>query len=941
MAGTDAPQTIFIAHDRRDAALARALAEAITAVGGTPWLDAIDLQPGDVRADGILEGLRGAGLVAVLITRSWTDGKGWYAPEQVDRAIDHMRRFGGGRVVPLLYGGVSDDALPYGLFRVQPLPVPPDGWRDAAATLARLVGQREVVIEAAPNAVPPEHIEPLRRWLTDIASRFDDVPSLLPGGPARRLSTLYVRLDQRAIDAAERHRLSQERIASGAQTLDALIRRAPGKRWTLQGDPGAGKTTYLRHLAMDRAEEALTELDAGGLGPARIPIFAPLAVLDLDDTRPIDVAVADHRAHAALPADKDALMAALSWAVAAGRALLLLDGFDEIRPASVEAVRQRIVSVAGASGDSTVVVSSRRFGYERPNDAFIELELLPLDRARKATLLKHWGMPAARIAEVMAQLAARPALEDMAGNPFVLTLMALLALETPTDQRVSLPTRRVALYQRVLDLLIAGRLNAQAIGSAAGRTGRVQLADVDTAILREGLAELALSLLQDHAGPWRRDELEAHQSRVRPLAKLMGRVECLSDALAADTGLLVAMDGARQTWRWRHRSLLECLAAEAIDGRGPKGPQSFAVRLAGGRWYKPWTWGEKAEVGRWAEVYCHLAGMRQSAEAAVAFLDAIRPHHPELAVRALLGLDELPIDRLFIELGESEPLAVVRRLVTVVDIRDERVRILLRIVRDDGAADALRQLAAAALLAEDAVHGLKTVVADPAMARRLGVPAEPWVRVPAGEFMMGDCQEPQRRHWVRGFEMGATPVTQALYAIVTGENPSHYDVDWRRPVETVSWGDAVHFCEALAAVQERDVRLPTEAEWEYACRAGTVTGFWSGDYESALDAVGWYHRNSHCTQNVLLKPANPWGIYDLHGNVWEWCLDSPDRHWLSPVGALQAPLVNPTFGPERVLRGGSWYSPPHGCRSASRNGRPAKYKGHAVGFRLVRVSALE
>lgn len=173
----------------------------------------------------------------------------------------------------------------------------------------------------------------------------------------------------------------------------------------------------------------------------------------------------------------------------------------------------------------------------------------------------------------------------------------------------------------------------------------------------------------------------------------------------------------------------------------------------------------------------------------------------------------------------------------------------------------------------------------------------------------------------RDYSMGRFPVTQAQYEAVMGVNPSHFKGDPRLPVETVSWDDAQEFCKKLSASSGMVVRLPLEAEWEHACRAGSTTVYCNGDTEADLDRVGWYYKNSdNKTHPVGQKQPNAWGLYDMHGNVWEWCADRHD-----------------SSGAARMLCGGSWVSNPGGCRSVFRD---FFYPGDQIGnfgFRVVSV----
>ena len=206
------------------------------------------------------------------------------------------------------------------------------------------------------------------------------------------------------------------------------------------------------------------------------------------------------------------------------------------------------------------------------------------------------------------------------------------------------------------------------------------------------------------------------------------------------------------------------------------------------------------------------------------------------------------------------------------------------------------------------------------------------VLIPAGKFLMGE-EGPQKREVTisKPFYMGMTEVTQAQYEAVMGKNPSNFK-GGTYPVETVSWNDATEFCKKLSEKTQQAVRLPTEAEWEYACRAGSKTGFSFGDAESALGDYAWYHGNSGGTTHpVGQKKPNAWGLYDMHGNVWEWCAD-----WYGDYakGAATNPS-GPASGSFRVLRSGGWNDGLNNCRSALRGSYTPGDRDYYFGFRVV------
>jgi formylglycine-generating enzyme required for sulfatase activity len=186
------------------------------------------------------------------------------------------------------------------------------------------------------------------------------------------------------------------------------------------------------------------------------------------------------------------------------------------------------------------------------------------------------------------------------------------------------------------------------------------------------------------------------------------------------------------------------------------------------------------------------------------------------------------------------------------------------------------------------------------------------------------------------YYIGKHEVTQEQYAAVMGTNPSQFKGP-SLPVETVSWDDATEFCkkasEKTSEKTSQAMRLPTEAEWEYACRAGTETTYNTGDSDADLDKAAWYGGNSkNTTHPVGQKTANAWGVHDMHGNVWEWCQDYWQEQY-KPEAAVD-PQGSPQ-GQYRVLRGGAWDIDPRYCRSAIRDWRSPGYRFILIGFRVV------
>jgi formylglycine-generating enzyme required for sulfatase activity len=227
---------------------------------------------------------------------------------------------------------------------------------------------------------------------------------------------------------------------------------------------------------------------------------------------------------------------------------------------------------------------------------------------------------------------------------------------------------------------------------------------------------------------------------------------------------------------------------------------------------------------------------------------------------------------------------------------------------------------------------------DAQRTRALAELRNSFVQISAGELMMGsenDSSDEKPVHRVRishPFEMGKYEVTQAQWEAVTGINRSRFK-GANLPVTNISWHDVQEFIKKLNVRNHGYIyRLPTEAEWEYACRAGST-----GEYSGNLDAMAWYHNNSGGTTHpVGTKQPNAWGLYDMHGNVAEWCQDRYSIDYYSQSPSVDP--IGPSTGSDRVIREGDCLSGALRCRSAARNGfLPDKRGLNFVGFRLVRT----
>ena len=363
------------------------------------------------------------------------------------------------------------------------------------------------------------------------------------------------------------------------------------------------------------------------------------------------------------------------------------------------------------------------------------------------------------------------------------------------------------------------------------------------------------------------------------------------------------------------------------------------------------TWPERAEsaLRDRSVLLDEMKRLRSVLGASALELQGVQSAFDAAAARMSLGDEELDAGR------------VVEALTSFDAAREELSGIRMRAVEgllvrartfDDEGKPAAAALALDELLALDPDHlagrQLRSKIAAYRMTNSIGMEL---VFIPPGEFNMGSPRDEggrdddEGRHRVRiaaGLYMGATEVTQAQWRAVMEDNPSRWPGD-DLPVEQVAWEEVLEFCRKLSDKEGRHYRLPTEEEWEYACRAGATTPFsfgetisteqanFDGDYAYGSGSKGIFRSE---TVPVRSFPPNAWGLSDMHGNVWEWCPDSRKDYPPSPVrvSADNAPIEG------RVLRGGSWRSRPRFCRAANRVRDLEASRLNNVGFRVVMES---
>ena len=803
------------------------------------------------------------------------------------------------------------------------------------------------------------------------------IPYFRERGAQAILDRVYVRLELQSTPMGRRGCV--ERLAGQAVTLKDLLSFEPKDcaedipepleavceitgRWVVLGDPGSGKTTLLRHLAWELAQDAEASW---------VPLYASLPVVVREHA---DILERQERSLRRIHPAKG-LSQILDREAREGRLLVLLDGLDEVPGEDREEVDQLLRGLAHRWPRTPLVVATRPIGYRPPDSGFREVEVLPLDRERRVELLARWFAgdrlePDWERGREEARKLEGP-LWEISGNPLYLTLIALLLQDGREPAR-----HRAQLYDQVFDLLLEGRHRVP--------SEPMPLRKATEAALRY----LALGMTKDNrdAEPIATIEDRLYDEMADPIRNRLERrwrrgMRDFLDALAERSAIIGPHDGEHADWRFWHRSFREALAAQALHGqilrRGGQlaGAQATATEkeaegmaLCAGH-----AQAVAGDESRWAEPYALLAG---------------RLTEPDRLVRALMGANRrLGLRALATAHGVSSE--TLREVLELTDKVAEREKVYEQ--TPDLVGDPERALSLLERLAGETTNGNDLFFIDRAIARvglkhvklksrverlqtglydHLPDPdkalfsrvetrdgwVDLWAAIPAGTFQMGsptgegrDDEHPQHLVRIRQpFHMAVTPVTNDQFR---NFDPSYRPEPWpgvptealgRFPAVNVTWHESMSFCRWLSARGNLPawVRLPTEAEWEYACRARTTTRYWAGDTEKALGKVGWYDDNSGSRAHAVgEKPANPWGLYDMHGNVLEWCGDLYGPYAEGEQANPTGPVDGGTGGTSRVLRGGCWWYGAEGARSANRCRDDPSNRDDDFGFRVVRPAA--
>ena len=595
------------------------------------------------------------------------------------------------------------------------------------------------------------------------------------------------------------------------------------------------------------------------------------------------------------------------------------------------------------------LVTCRFQGYFREGvplgPKFVEFHVRPLDNEQVDRFVRDWfGAAYGKLlgsgtrAEARAQtdsnelleILARPAhqtghIRELCTNPLLLTILCIVFHEER-----ELPTGRAELYAHCVRVLLEywrrdlyesdlgtklKPYNAEAAQAVLARVAWWMHQEQDRTSAH--LAELA-------------EEAEKELAQVAPSSGLGSDGRAFLERMRDEAGIL-AMEGEGRCG-FLHLSFQEYLAAEHATREGLA--KALASRAA-----ESW-WREAALLSlRRSRPFCE-SFFREMLKAGIA------ENHPDLAERCLaeaLYFVPGPFLNILKQSRKKQRVAAVLRLLRDrADGLPELEKISRRLAESEDRET--RGFAREILIRRGVEPAAETPEEEVSVDKKSGIA---FVAIPAGEFKMGSDQigeEGKPIHLVRisnRFLQGKYPVTNSQYRQFLDDTASsvkqpEFWSDRRfnqpeQPVVGISWGDAQAFCEWAGC------RLPTEAEWEYACRAGTTTEYSFGDDETELVEYGWFNGNSDSqTQPVGSKKSNPWGLYDMHGNVLEWCEDWFDKEYYRQSPELDPP--GPPKGSYRVNRGGSWFYRAELCRSAGRLRLTPASRYNNLGFRVARSS---
>ena len=790
---------------------------------------------------------------------------------------------------------------------------------------------------------PPQSVEPIPTSVTDLAKEISSycqkAASLHENLPVAGFATqitvtidledMYVPLraivnlqgvkEKQYLGAEDAEKYLYERdCGSEISLVEAFHESKKRKRRgiVILGDPGSGKTTHLKRVLLWCIRKGCETI---GLPNDMIPVFLPLRELKNLD-KGLDVFIQSQLQSPHLQTAKGFGKRLLER----GNLLFLLDGLDEVADLSErERVSGWITEAIRSHPTCRFVVTCRFAGYSETvqmKEDFIEMHIRPLTQDQVERFVRNWytivekglakdpeqagGIASEKADNLIKRLQesdfrARRVFE-LTRNPLLLANICLVH-----RFRADLPKKRAHLYEECMKVLLEHWRKAKMLSVDIGAQNGIRV-----------LAPVAL-WLHGQEGRTRAKDSEL-EPVIDPVLKLVkwsgGSAKDFLRIIRDESGLLTGW--SHEDYGFMHLGFQEYLAAREIRSRAFSDPG--ILRELATHFGESW----------WQEVGLILLALEDPS----LFVPYMREVVKQPAFAKFPELVEACLD----DAAETSPAPFVELLKSPPG-KDKELwecqLVALRIVErlDPGAIHNLRDQ-----LKKHPSSEIRTWMNE--CSRQAGQDISisdqggyEFVKIPGGVFKMGLPEQETGRFDTEGhlhevqvpdFYMGRYPVTNEEYARFLKANPTVTEPAYwadrkynqpKQPVVGVSWEDARHYA-AWAGL-----RLPGEAEWEYACRAGSKTRYYSGDKDEDLARVGWYTKNSGGQLHAVgEKEPNGFGLYDMHGNVWEWIEDDWHDNYKGAPNDGRA-WVDKRRGSDRVVRGGGWYGGAQGCRSAARS----------------------
>jgi formylglycine-generating enzyme required for sulfatase activity len=731
--------------------------------------------------------------------------------------------------------------------------------------------------------------DPVKIYLEAIVKKYETLPMI--GERSFVMDSIYIPLSVH-VDPKYRYACqpdkTEEKLWNRSLKAEDLLNLSD-KVAVVLGEPGMGKTTMLHYLALQVCKRA------DGL----FPIFVKLA--DFSKTRePLEsflLATVGNYITGSTMQD------AARNAIQEQQALILLDGLDEVNRNEYQAVTDKIRSFITTHLNCRVIITSRKAGFQSKETPYHIFEIDNLPFPEIEIFVNKWFVTGTDLA---ARIAPNPRIHELAQNPFLLSIICVIFEK---DQK--LPQRRLDLYEKCIAELLT-RYNENLF---TRRLKERVLKDLAYHFFCQGVDEFPYTPLIEQV--------------IQTLAEMKGTVnedEVLRE-IRENSGLLQQSD---DNHLFVHRTFYEYYVSRKMRGDAP---DAVLSRVAESRWEEP------------IRLY---AAQIESITEGTQFLKTLWEKDRALALRCFPDMDRVEpelIKNLLNQANVNERVELVKGLPEKIAEPEKIVETLRELFRWETNGEVIYW--GAQILEEreeikkipGALEIVKQKLDDGVTERYQEYLEKDMIPIPAGQFKMGgeeyESEKPVHEVKLDRFLISRYQITNRLYEMF---DPNHrqrrdeYSDQDDQPVIYVNWYEAVSFCRWLGC------RLPTEAEWEYACRAGTTMPFHTEKKLTADQAN--FNQKIGKTTSVGNYPPNEWGLYDMHGNVWEWCRDWYNEKFYNEC-KRQGIIGNPQ-GPEtgsfRVLRGGSWYGQAENLRSFYRGCYYPDVRYDAVGFRVICVA---